>query len=84
MSVVVPQPIETKDTESHVPESRPEEREADILKSVLAAMKTSAKQLIKKLKSNKDVVGWNNQGHMVLDGRTISGKNVIGLVNDTL
>ena len=47
-------------------------------------MKSRAVQLIKKIKANKDVVGWNDHGQMVFEGRTIPGTNVIDLVNDTL
>ena len=47
-------------------------------------MKSRALQLVKKLKANKDVVGWNDHGQMVFEWRTILGTNVIDLVNDTL
>ena len=47
-------------------------------------MKSRALQLVNKLKANKDVVGWNDHGQMVFEGRTIPGTNVIDLVNDTL
>ena len=47
-------------------------------------MKSRALQLVKKLKANKDIVGWNDHGQMVFEGRTIPGTNVIDLINDTL
>ena len=47
-------------------------------------MKSRALQPVKKLKTNKDIVGWNDHGQMVFEGRTIPGTNVIDLINDTL
>ena len=47
-------------------------------------MKSRALQLVKKLKANKDIVGWNDHGQMVFEGRTIPRTNVIDLINDTL
>jgi hypothetical protein len=38
-----------------------DEIETDIMDSVPATMKSRARQLIKKLKSNKDIIGWNEQ-----------------------
>jgi ERCC4-type nuclease len=42
-----------------------DEIETDIMASVPATMKSRARQLIKKFKSNKDLIGWNEQGQMV-------------------
>ena len=56
----------------------------DILESVPTMMKSRAFQLVKKLKANKDVIGWNDHGQIVFEGRTIPGTNVIDLINDTL
>jgi hypothetical protein len=52
--------------------------------SVPATMKSRARQLIKKLKSNKDLVGWNEQGQMVFKGRSVPSTNIVDLVNDSL
>ena len=46
-------------------------------------MKSRALQLVKKLKANKEIVGWNDHGQMVFEGRTIPRTNVIDLINDT-
>jgi hypothetical protein len=48
-----------------------DEIETDIMDSVPATMKSRARQLIKKLKSNKDLVCWNEQGQMVFKGRSL-------------
>ena len=86
VSMVHPEPVETEEIEDKLPEESepPGEIENDILESVPATMKSRALQLVKKLKANKDVVGWNDHGQMVFEGRTIPGTNVIDLVNDTL
>ena len=65
-------------------EEKPDEIETDILDSVPATMKSRTCQLIKKLKVNKDIIGWNEQGQMVLKGTTIPGTNIVDLVNDSL
>ena len=65
-------------------EKKPDEIETDILDSVPATMKSRTRQLIKKLKANKDIIGWNEQGQMVFKGTTIPGTNIVDLVNDSL
>ena len=70
VSVVPPKPVETEETEEELPEEPepPGEIENYILESVPAMMKSRALQLVKKLKANKDVIGWNNHGQMVFEG----------------
>ena len=87
--VVVPKPIENEDTKT--PETAelvlsrlPGEIESDILESVPTTMKARARQLVKKLKDNRDLIGWNDKAQLVFEGRLIPGSNVIDLVNDVL
>ena len=47
-------------------------------------MKSRARQLIKKLKSSKDLIGWNEQGQMVFKERPVPSTNIVDLVNDSL
>ena len=61
-----------------------DEIETDIMDSVPATMKSRARQLIKKLKSYKDLIGWNEQGQVVFKGRSVPSTNIVDLVNDTL
>jgi hypothetical protein len=69
--------------EQPIDETEPsDEIETDIMDSVPATMKSRARQLIKKLKSNKDFVGWNEQGQMVFKGRSVPSTNIVDLVND--
>jgi hypothetical protein len=57
-------PLRVNVTHTDKPEPS-DEIETDIMDSVPATMKSRARQLIKILKSNKDLVGWNEQGQMV-------------------
>jgi hypothetical protein len=61
-----------------------DEIKTDIMDSVPATMKSRARQLIKKLKSNKDLIGWNEQGQMVFKVRSVPSTNIVDLVNDSL
>ena len=74
VSVVAPKPIETRETETEELPKEPEppgEIEKDILESVPAMMKSRALQLVKKLKANKDVVGWNDHGQLLNQRHTL-------------
>ena len=86
VSVVPPNPVESWETEEELPEGSvsPLGEIENILESIPATMKSRALQLVKKLKANKDIVGWNDHGQMIFEGRTIPGTNVIDLVNDSL
>ena len=48
--------------------------------SVPETMKSITSQLSKKLKANKDIIGWNEQGQMVFKETTIPGTNIVDLV----
>ena len=61
-------------------EEKPDEIETDILDSVPATMNSRTRKLIKKLKANKDIIGWNEQGQMVFKGTTVPGTNIVDLV----
>ena len=43
-----------------------------------------AKLLIQKLKDHLDVISWNDNGQLVLDGSTIPNSNIVDLVNDVM
>jgi hypothetical protein len=61
-----------------------DEIETDIMDSVPATKKSRARQLIKKLKSNRDLIGWNEQGQMVFKERSVPSINIVDLVNYSL
>ena len=47
-------------------------------------MQNRAKLLIQKLKDHSDVISWNDNGQLVLDGSTILNSNIVDLVNDVM
>ena len=55
-----------------------------IIDSVPKTMQNCAKLLIQKLKDHSDVISWNDNGQLVLDGSTIPNFNIVDLVNDVM
>ena len=47
-------------------------------------MQNRAKLLIQKLKDHSDVISWNDNGQLGLDGSTIPNSNIVDLVNDVM
>ena len=62
----------------------PDHVEADIMESVPPTMKSKARQLVKKLKENEDLITWDDKAQLIYDGKPVPGSNVIDLVNDAL
>ena len=42
------------------------------------------KLLLQKLKDDSDVITWNDNGQLILDGSTIPNCNIVDLVNDIM
>ena len=55
-----------------------------IIDSVPKTMQNRAKLLIQKLKDHSDIISWNDNGQLVLDGSTIPNFNIVDLVNDVM
>ena len=55
-----------------------------IINSVPKAMPNRAKLLIKKLKDHSDVISWNDNGQLVLEGSIVPNSNIVDLVNDVM
>ena len=47
-------------------------------------MQNCAKLLIQKLKYHSDVISWNDNGELILDGSTIPNFNIVDLVDDVM
>ena len=47
-------------------------------------MQNRAKLLIQKLKDHSDVVNWNDNGQLVLEGSIVPNSNSVNLVNDVM
>ena len=55
-----------------------------IIDSVTKTMQNCAKLLIQKLKDHSNVISWNDNGQLVLDGSTIPNSNIVDLLNDVM
>ena len=84
VSVVSSKPTTEKLETQPEPVDLPNNIETDILESVPPTMKTRARQLVKKLKENKDLITWDDKAQLVYEGKLIPGSNVVDLVNDAL
>ena len=61
VSVVSSKPTTEKSETQPEPVDLPDNIETDILESVPPTMKTRARQLVKKLKENKDLITWDDK-----------------------
>ena len=84
VSVVSSKPTTEKPETQLEPVDLPDNIKTDILESVPPTMKTRARQLVKKLKENKDLITWDDKAQLVYEGKPIPGSNVVDLVNDAL
>lgn len=58
--------------------------EEEVMRSVPKVYKTGARQLLDKIKDNRDVLHWNNKGELLYQDKAISGSHLVDLVNDIL
>lgn len=58
--------------------------EEEVMRSVPKVYKTGARQLLDKIKDNRDVLHWNNKGELLYEDKAISGSHLVDLVNDIL
>ena len=54
------------------------------MKSVPKIYKNGARQLLDKIKENRDVLDWNDKGELLYENKPINGSHVVDLVNDML
>ena len=55
--------------------------EQEVIKSVPKLYKTGARQLLDKIKENRDVLHWNDKGELVYENKPISGSHMVDLVS---
>ena len=55
-----------------------------IVDSVPKTMQNCAKLLIQKLKDHSDIISWNDNGQLVLNGSNIPNSNIVDSVNDVM
>ena len=72
------------ESDSTTPSQQLNATDKQIIDSVPKTMQNRAKLLIQKLKDHSDVISWNDNGQLVLDGSTIPNSNIVDLVNDVM
>ena len=91
VKLTTPKPVETpkpeestESTEEPAPEKSVSTAvEEEVMKSVPKIYKNGARQLLDKMKENRDVLAWNDKGELVYENKPINGSHVVDLVNDT-
>ena len=58
--------------------------EEEFIKRLPKLYKSRARQLLDKIKQNRDVLHWNEKGELMYENKPISGSHVVDLVNDIL
>ena len=76
--------IMTSESDSATPSQQLSATDKQIIDSVPKTMQTCAKLLIQKLKDHSDIISWNNNGQLVLEGSIVPNSNIVDLVNDVM
>ena len=74
----------TSESESATSSQQLNATDKQIIDSIPRTMQNRAKLLIQKPKDHSDVIRWNDNGQLVLDGSTIPNSNIVDLVNDVM
>ena len=83
--VEIPKPEESEETkESTEIEAIPTVVEQEVMKNVSKMYKAGARQLLDKMKENRDAFHWNDKGELMYENKPIPGSHVVDLVNDML
>ena len=72
----------TSESDTVTPTQQLNVTDKEIINSVPKTMQNRANLLIQKLKDHSDVISWNDNGQLVLEGSVIPNSNIINLVND--
>ena len=74
----------TSESDSATPSQQFNATDKQIIDSVPKTMQNRAKLLIQKLKDHSDVISWNDNGQLVLEGSIVPNSNIVDLVNDVM
>ena len=74
----------TSESDSATPSQQLSATDKQIIDSVPKTMQNRAKLLIQKLKDHSDVIIWNDNRQLVLEGSIVPNSNIVDLVNDTM
>ena len=67
-----------------IPQAAPASVEEEVLKSVPKVYKTGPRQLLDKIKENRNVLHWNDKGELIYENKAIPGSHLVDLINDAL
>ena len=70
----------TSESDSITPSQQLIATDKQIIDPVPKTMQNRAELLIKKLKDHSDVINWNDNGQLVLEGSIIPNSNIVDLV----
>ena len=74
----------TSESDSVSPSQQLNATDKQIIDSVPETMQNRAKLLIQKPKDHSDIIGWNDNGQLVLEGSIVPNSNIVDLVNDVM
>ena len=74
----------TSESDSATPSQQLNATEKQIINFVPKMMQNRAKLLNQKLKDHSDVISWNDNGLLVLEGSIVPNSNIVNLVNDMM
>ena len=72
----------TSESDSATPSQQLNTTDKQIIDSVHKTMQNRTKLLIQKLKDHSDVISWNDNGQLVLEGSVVPNSKIVDLVND--
>ena len=76
--------IMTSESDSATPSQQLNATDKQIIDSVPKTMQNRAKLLVQKLNDHSDIISWNNNGQLVLEGSIVPNSNIVDLVNDVM
>ena len=86
------QPLQIK-VESTLPREQEQEEipqdennivEQEVIDTVPKTMKSKARLILNKMKSNKDIMHWNERGELIYHGKVIPSTHIVDLVRDVV
>ena len=74
----------TSESDTVTPSHQLNATDKQIIDFVSKTMQNSVKLLIQNLKDHSDVISWNDNGQLVLEGSIVPNSNIVDLVNDIM
>ena len=74
----------TSESDSVTPSQQLNATDKQIINSVPRTMQNCTKLLIQKLKDHSDVISWNDNGQLILEGSIVPNSNNVDLINDLM